>query len=215
MTMSFSSFCPATAAGCGRPALRGSVQQIAERATTPTSRTQVSVLRQPISTMFMLVVMGLFGWLPAPCRAAAGLDCPEPGAVNVPNILQESLRDRPMAAGNTIDLANEINELITMLQIQNPSISYADLTNVMIAAFCPIVANMADLSVSEKWDRMRQFDRVLQQQIAANMVPPGTLIIANVPLSPTVYRELKRQAAAANQTPAQFMAAILTKATGK
>jgi hypothetical protein len=213
--MSFSSICLVTAADRDRSAFRGSVHEVARRVTTSTCRTQVSFPRRPMATMFALVVVGLLGWLPIPCRAAAGLDCPEPGAVNVPNILEESLRAKPMAAGTTIDLANEINELITVLQIQNPGISYADLTNVMIAAYCPIVANMSDLTISEKWNRMRQFDRVLQQQIAANLLPPGTLIIANIPLPPDVYRELKSQAAAVNQTPAQFMAAILTKATGR
>jgi hypothetical protein len=42
---------------------------------------------------------------------------------------------------------------------------------------------------------MRQFDRVLQQRIAANTPAPGTLIIANIPLPPAVYRELRSHAA--------------------
>jgi hypothetical protein len=61
---------------------------------------------------------------------------------------------------------------------------------------------------------MRQFDKILQQQLAANMMPSGSLIIANVPLPPAVYRELRSQAAAVNQTPAQLMAAILSRAAG-
>jgi len=62
---------------------------------------------------------------------------------------------------------------------------------------------------------MRQFDNILQQQIAANTMPPGTLIIANVPLPPAVYRELRSQAAASHQSPAQLMAAILARAAGR
>jgi hypothetical protein len=31
---------------------------------------------------------------------------------------------------------------------------------------------------------IHQFDTILQQQLAANMLPPGTLIIANVPRAP-------------------------------
>ena len=92
---------------------------------------------------------------------------------------------------DSVDLANEINDLINKLQIEKPNISYAELTNVIIAAYCPVVANMASLTASEKWRRMRQFDTVLQQQIAANTLAPGTLIIANVPLPPAVYRELR------------------------
>ncbi|HWC16975.1 MAG TPA: hypothetical protein VG498_08160, partial [Terriglobales bacterium] len=60
-----------------------------------------------------------------------------------------------------------------------------------------------------------QFDSVLDRQIAANMTPAGTLIIANVPLAPDVYRELKRQAAVSSQTTAQLMTAILSRAAGK
>jgi hypothetical protein len=78
----------------------------------------------------------------------------------------------------------------------------------------PAVANMANLTASEKWRRMRQFDTILQQQLAANMMPPGSVVIANVPLPPAVYRELRSQAASAGQTPAQLMAAILSRAAG-
>jgi hypothetical protein len=73
---------------------------------------------------------------------------------------------------------------------------------------------MANLTVSERWRRMRQFDTILQQQLAANMMPPGSLVIANVPLPPAVYRTLRAQAAASGQAPAQLMAAILSRAAG-
>lgn len=87
--------------------------------------------------------------------------------------------------------------------------------NVLIAAYCRVVTRTPGLAAAEKWDRMRQFDKVLERQIAANMMPAGTLIIANVPLSPDVYRELRRQAVSSNQTTAQLMAAILTRAAGR
>jgi len=100
------------------------------------------------------------------------------------------------------------------LQIEKPNLLYAELTNIMIAAYCPVVANTTGLSASEKWRRIRQFDNVLQQQLVANTVAPGTLIIANVPLPPAVYRELRSQAAKVNISPGQFMAAILSRAAG-
>jgi hypothetical protein len=78
-----------------------------------------------------------------------------------------------------------------------------------------VVANMANLTASEKWRRMRQFDTILQRQLAANMMPPGSLIIANIPIPPAVYRELRSQAASVGQTPAQLMTAILSRAAGK
>jgi hypothetical protein len=64
-------------------------------------------------------------------------------------------------------------------------ISYAELTNVIIAAFCPVIANMKNLTSSKKWNRM-----------------------------PAVYRELGSQAAKVGQKPTQFMAAVLTRAAG-
>jgi len=47
---------------------------------------------------------------------------------------------------------------------------------------------MTNISLAEKWKLMRRFDRVLMQQIAASSMPPGSLIIVNVPLPPTVYQ---------------------------
>jgi hypothetical protein len=119
------------------------------------------------------------------------------------------------ATDNRVDLANEINESINRLQFVSPNISWDDVQNVLIAAYCRVVTRTPGLAAAEKWDRMRQFDHVLERQIAANMMPAGTLIIANVPLAPDVYRELKSQAVSSNQSTAQLMAAILTRAAGR
>ena len=161
---------------------------------------------------FALMLSGLSICLPAR-GYTAGLDCPEIGPGAVPNLLTNA-QSKLVMSEDSVDLANEINDLINKLQIEKPNISYAELTNVIVAAYCPVVASMASLTASEKWRRMRQFDTVLQQQIAANTLAPGTLIIANVPLPPAVYRELQSQAAKVDKTPAQLMAAILSRAAG-
>jgi hypothetical protein len=96
-----------------------------------------------------------------------------------------------------------------------PNISWTDVQNVLIAAYCRVVARKSGITATEKWGRMRQFETILEKQIAANMMPAGTLIIANVPLPPDVYRELKGQAVGSNQTTSQLMTAILTRAAGK
>jgi hypothetical protein len=160
---------------------------------------------------FALLLSGVLSCLPMRGHAA-GLDCPDLGPGSVPNLLND-LQIKLIASGDSVDLANEINDLVNKLQILKPNISYAELTNVIIAAFCPVVASM-NLTASEKWNRMRQFDTILQRQLAADMLPPGTLIIANIPLPPAVYRELRSQAAKAGQKPTQFMAAVLTRAAG-
>lgn len=161
---------------------------------------------------FALLLSGLFIYLPTRGHAA-GLDCPEIGPGSVPNLLTD-LQVKLVSSGSSVDLANEINDVINKLQIEKPNISYAELTNVIMAAYCPVVANTASLTTSEKWRRIRQFDTILQQQLAANTLAPGTLIIANVPLPPAVYRELRSQAAKVDQSPAQLMAAILSRAAG-
>jgi hypothetical protein len=164
-----------------------------------------------IALIFLL--SGVLGCLPARGHTA-GLDCPEMGPGAVPNFLSD-LQVKLVTSSDSVDVANEINDLINKLQIEKPNISYAELTDALIAAYCPVVANMANLTASEKWRRMRQFDTILQRQLAANMMPPGSLIIANIPIPPAVYRELRSQAASVGQTPAQLMTAILSRAAGK
>ncbi len=155
---------------------------------------------------FALFLSWVLGCLPVHSHAA-GLDCPE-----VPNLFAD-LQLKLVTSGNSVDLSNEINDVINKLQIERPNISYTELTNFMVAAYCPVVAN-SNLTASEKWRRIHQFDGILQQQLAANMLPPGTLVVANVPLPPAVYRLLRSQAAKVDQSPAQLMAAILSRAAG-
>jgi len=162
---------------------------------------------------FVFFLGGVLGCLPARGHAA-GLDCPATGPGAATNVLTD-LQVKLVSSGNSIDVGNEIGDAINKLQIEKPNISYDELTDVMIAAYCPVVASMTALTATEKWQRLRQFDAILQRRLAADMMPPGSKIIANVPLAPAVYRELRSQAADANQTPAQLMAAILDRAAGK
>jgi len=143
------------------------------------------------------------------------LECPEVGSGSVPDLINDASGGGLFTTENRVDLANEINESINRLQIASPNISRSDVQNVLIAAYCRVVARTGGLTAAEKWGRMRQFDNVLERQIAANMMPAGTLIIASVPLPPDVFREIRRQAFVSNQTPAQLMTAILSRAAGK
>jgi len=147
--------------------------------------------------------------------AAENLECPEIGATSVPDLMGDASGGGLFVTDNRVDLANEINEAINRLQIASPDISWSDAQNVLVAAYCRVVARKGGLTAAEKWGRMRQFDNVLERQIAANMMPAGTLIIASVPLPPDVFRELRKQAFVSNQTPAQLMTAILSSAAGR
>jgi len=164
---------------------------------------------------FVIVIVILLCCSAGHSYAAENLECPEVGPGSVPNLIGDASGGGLFTTESRVDLVNEIKELINQLQISNPNISRSDMQNVLIAAYCRVVARKPGLGATEKWSRMRQFGSVLEQQIAANMMPAGTLIIANVPLSPDVYRELRRQAGTSDQTAAQLMAAILTRAAGK
>jgi hypothetical protein len=147
--------------------------------------------------------------------AAQSLECPEIPPGRTQTLIGDGTGGGLFTTTNRADLSNEINESINRLQTDDPNISWADVRNLLIAGYCRVVADAPVLTDSEKWSRMRQFDTILDQQIAASTVPPETAVIANVPLSPEVFRELRNQAGASHQTAAQLMAAILTRAAGR
>jgi hypothetical protein len=184
-----------------------------ESTAKPASPTEALLTYRCIE--YVLVLLILLCCSAGQSYAADTLECPEIGSGSVPNLIGDATGGGLFTIDNRVDLANEINESINRLQIASPNISWSDVQNVLIAAYCRVVARKPGLTATEKWDRMRQFDSVLERQIAANMMPAGTLIIANVPLPPDVYRELKRQAAVSSQTTSQLMTAILTGAAGK
>jgi hypothetical protein len=147
--------------------------------------------------------------------AADTVECPEIGSGSVPDLIGDAKVGGLFTTDNRVDLANEINESVNRLQTASPNISWTNAQDILIAAYCRVVARKPGLTAAEKWSRMRQFESVLERQIAASMMPTGSLIIANVPLPPDVYRELSSQAVASSQTTSQLMAAILTRAAGK
>jgi hypothetical protein len=180
-------------------------------------RSHIAALRRrrPRRIGFVFVVFMILSCPAGQSYGAETLECPEIGSSSIPDLIGDASGGVLFTTENRVDLANEINESINRLQIASPNISWSDVQNVLIAAYCRVVARKPGLTAAEKWGRMRQFDSVLERQIAANMMPAGTLIVANVPLPPDVYRELRSQAVASNQTAAQLMAAILTRAAGK
>jgi hypothetical protein len=171
--------------------------------------------RQRSRIAFVVALFSLLCCAAAEGSAAENLECPEIGPGRVPDLIGDASGGGLFATENRIDLANEINDAINRLQINEPNVSWSDVQNVLIAAYCRVLSRKAGLTAAERWGRMREFVSVVEQQIAANRVAPGTLLIANVPLPPDVFRELRSQAAASGQTTSQLMAAILTRAAGK
>jgi hypothetical protein len=184
-----------------------------ESTISPCSPTVVLLTYRRVG--FLLALLMLLTCSTGQSYAADTLECPQLGPGSVPDLIGDASGGGLFTTDNRVDLANEINETINRLQIANPNISWSDAQDILIAAYCRVVIRKPGLTAAEKWDRIRQFEKILERQIATNRMPEGTLIIANVPLPPDVYRELKRQAVASNQTTAQLMTAILTRAAGK
>ncbi len=151
----------------------------------------------------------VFAWAGQPC--AAGLECPQTGKGAAPALMSPS-QARILAASGGVDMANEIGELIARLRAERPEISYGDLTNALIAAYCPVVSAEASLSSQEKQARLQKFVALVRERLSSELMPPASSILANVLLSPGVYSALRDKAAQAGQTPSEFMAALLTKA---
>jgi hypothetical protein len=143
---------------------------------------------------------------------AAGLECPEQGPNGIPDLLAGARQIDRMTNGNEVDLGNEIRGLINKVQTEKPGISNDQIIDVLLAAYCPAVARMPQASYAQKWRLIRQFDAVLMREVTAANMPAGSLIIASVPLPPPVFQSLTNKAEAKDQTPAEFMAAVLTEA---
>jgi hypothetical protein len=192
---------------CGRHGLPKIPQPRSPAAILPTRRRN--------RMAFVVALLSLLCCAAAQPSTAENLECPEIGPGRVPDLIGDTSGGGLFATENRIDLTNEINDAINRLQISGPNISWSDVQNVLIAAYCRVLSRKAGLSAADRWSRMRQFVSVVEQQIAADRLAPGTLLIANVPLPPDVFRELRSQAAASGQTASQLMAAILTRAAGK
>src|SRR4051795_5739190 len=115
---------------------------------------------------------------------ASGLDCPEAGRGAM---IGDSQIGR-MTTANDADLAAEIAGLVSRLRAENPTASDTEITNGLISAYCTTVAQKVDASPADKWRLMRQFDRVLMQQLAASTMLQGSVIVSTVPLPPAVYQ---------------------------
>lgn len=153
----------------------------------------------------------LLAWTGAVC--AAGLECPQTGAGEVPALVSP-VQAKVLIASGGVDIANEISELIVRLRAKNPGISYGELTNELIAAYCPLVSAEPSPSAQEKLNRLQTFTALVRERLSSEIKPAVSAVLAQVLLTPEVYRALRDKADKAGQTPSEFMAAVLTGASG-
>ena len=72
--------------------------------------------------------------------AAENLECPEIGPGRVSDLIGDATGAALTGTENFIDLANEINDAIGRLQIVSPGISWANVQDALIAAYCRVVS---------------------------------------------------------------------------
>ncbi|MBU6426213.1 MAG: cytochrome C, partial [Rhodospirillales bacterium] len=65
-------------------------------------------------------------------------------------------------------MANRTRELITAVKAGNNTISQADLTNTLVAAYCPVLAQQPGMSLAAKRDALKDFIAAAQPLIAAH-----------------------------------------------
>lgn len=108
-------------------------------------------------------------------EAARAFDCPAIGAAPVPKALASPSDVEVLDSGGDIDMTNKIDGLIDEVRQQQPGISDAALSNIMIASFCPVVANDAALNNSQRRARLMRFSTTLQDQLASEAQPEDVL----------------------------------------
>jgi mono/diheme cytochrome c family protein len=146
---------------------------------------------------------------PGGTEAARSFDCPVIGAAPVPHVLASPSDVMSLASGGDIDMANKIPGLIDEIRQQQPGISEAALTNIMIASFCPVVANDPALTESQRRSRMMRFTSMLQDQLAQAAPAPSERVLATVPLRPQVMQQITQAAAEHHKPVADWMAETL------
>src|SRR5215204_2655577 len=99
--------------------------------------------RSAYAMVLLLALVGSIVSLPAAVRAS-GLECPTIATGSL-SIASDSQITR-MTTGNDADLANEIDGLIGRARAEAPRASIAETANLLIAAYCPVVAQMTTSS---------------------------------------------------------------------
>ncbi|HEX5326165.1 MAG TPA: c-type cytochrome [Acetobacteraceae bacterium] len=144
-------------------------------------------------------------------EAARAFDCPAIGNAPVPKVLANQSDVAILASGGDIDMDNKIDGLLAELHQQQPGISNAALSNIMMASFCPVVADNPALNNTQRRAQLMRFSVHLQDRIAAAATQAAVSdhVVAAVPLAADVMQQVTQAAAEHHQTPAQWMAETL------
>ena len=150
-------------------------------------------------------------------QAAAAFDCPAvstlgtSGSLTSPGsgILQLMQGVQPQ------ELLQRIDEIIAALKQANPDESNADLTDDVIAAYCPILAADSALSDAQKAQRLDQFQSAVTNALGQGAMPASAQILVRVEVAPADGQAIAAAAAAAKEPIRKWLAATIAEAAAK
>ncbi len=140
-------------------------------------------------------------------NAARALNCPKVGPSMVAGTLATADEADLLATATDGDLMNRMTSVIQQLRTDNPAAGVTEITNTMVAAYCPAVANNPQLSRGEKVDHLAQFSRRVGQILAQTVpVPGGTGAQITTTVTGAQAEAIAQAAQGAGMTPAQWVA---------
>ena len=111
------------------------------------------------------VLAGAIGAQIALAQPSSACECPEPQVHDVRGVISHSPQELARAGArlHTEDVDNRIEVIARDLKQEYPPAEQTELTNFMVAAYCPINAADQGLSDSEKVERLDSFSAEVGQ----------------------------------------------------
>ncbi|HTQ70756.1 MAG TPA: cytochrome c [Acidocella sp.] len=118
----------------------------------------------------VMALRGLGDLPPIAGQAADELGCPRISPSGGPTTVADPGNGllNIYQGANAATLPNRTRELITAMRANNNAISDADLTNTLVAAYCPVLAQTPGLSLSDKQSALKDFIAGAQPLISAH-----------------------------------------------
>lgn len=115
----------------------------------------------PRPFVLMSVLAGMIVAQVALAPVSLAFECPEPQANTGSGVIQESQQeiDRLSEMMRGGDLDNRLEVIARDLKERYAAVDNTELTNFMVAAYCPVVAQDASLSESEKDTKLAEFSQ--------------------------------------------------------
>lgn len=144
-------------------------------------------------------------------QAARGFGCPAVSASGSQDAIPLPAQDiiNGFAGVTDAEMANRVGEVLRLVKAANPGTQDADIIDEMVAAYCPVVAADADLTVAEKHARINTFLTEVSSQLGEGQSTAADRILVQVPLSQDVVNDVNAAAKAANEQPGAYLGKLI------